>query len=126
MNYNELQYKYQRIALLKEKLSSNPNWATAGCQRIYEYQTADEQNTDTTRELNGVGFSGCDAEILSSFAKQLNAGRTMSQPQMDILFRKMPKYAKQLDVIAQAQRPADATEAVRSPDEEDPNRGNKS
>lgn len=103
MNYNELQYKYQRIQLLKDKLSSDANWAMKGCQRIFEYQTRDEQNTDSTRELNGVGFSGCDAEILSSFAKQINAGRFVgSQKQMKILFAKMPKYSKQLDVIAQS------------------------
>ena len=101
MNYNEAKYKYERIALLKEKLKTNPNWAKAGCQRIYEYQTAAEQSIGETRDDNGVGFSGADGYILSSFAEQLNAGRNMSPKQMEILFKKMPKYAKQLDAIAQ-------------------------
>ena len=104
MNYDEAKYKYERIALLKDKLKTNPNWAKAGCQRIYEYQTAAEQAAGCTREDNGVGFSGADAEILSSFAEQLNAGRNMSPKQMEILFKKMPKYAKQLDGIAQSKR----------------------
>lgn len=102
MNYNELQHKYQRIAFLKEKLATDLNWAKAGCQRIYEYQTADEQATGETRNLNGVGFSGADSFILSSFAEQINAGRFAgTKKQLDILFQKMPKYAKQLDAIAQ-------------------------
>ena len=43
MNYNKAKFKYERIAALKEKLSSDACWAKAGCQRIYEYQTADEK-----------------------------------------------------------------------------------
>lgn len=102
-NYNELQYKYERIALLKEKLSSDARWAIEGCKRIYEYQTSSEQSSGTTQVWNNVGFSGADAEILSSFAEQMNAGRFVGSPkQMEILFKKMPKYAKQLDGIAQA------------------------
>ena len=103
MNYNEAKFKYERIAALKEKLSSDVRWAKAGCARIFEYQTRDEQETDSTRIWNGVGFSGADAEILSSFAKQINAGTFVGSPkQLEILFKKMPKYAKQLDRIAQA------------------------
>ena len=103
INYNELRYKYERIALLKERLASNLNWAKVGCQRIYEYQTADEKSTGDTREHNEVGFSGADGYILSSFAQQINAGTFVaSKKQRDILFHKMPKYAKQLDGIAQA------------------------
>lgn len=100
--YNTISVKYKRIAFLKEKLASNPNWAKKGCQRIYEYQTAAEQTIGETRDDNGVGFSGADGYILSSFAEQLNAGTFAGSPkQMAILFRKMPKYAKQLDAIAQ-------------------------
>ncbi len=102
MNYNELRYKYERIALLKENLATYPKWATVGCQRIYEYQTASEQASGSTRDHNNVGFSGADGEILSSFAEQINSGRFVGSPkQMKILFKKMPKYAKQLDTIAQ-------------------------
>jgi len=100
--YNELRYKYERIAYLKDKLSSDARWAIEGCKRIYQYQTASEQASGHTQVWNDVGFSGCDAEILSSFAEQMNAGKFVGSPkQMEILFKKMPKYAKQLDGIAQ-------------------------
>ncbi len=102
MNYNELRFKCERIALLKENLAINAKWAKVACQRIYEYQTASEQASGSTRDHNGVGFSGADGEILSSFAEQINSGRFVGSPkQMKILFKKMPKYAKQLDGIAQ-------------------------
>lgn len=123
--YNECKFKKDRIALLREKLGTNKAWAMKGCSRIFEYQTADEQNSDVTNEYNGVGFTGADAFIMSRFAKSIDEGKFVGSPkQMAILFKKMPKYAKQLDGIAQSK--ADSTEAVRSPNEEDPNRGNKS
>lgn len=82
--------------IMKTKLSTNAQWATKGCIRIFEKQTASEQTCEATHELNGVGFTGADAEILSSFAKQINKGWNLSPKQMAILFKKMPKYWKQL------------------------------
>ena len=101
--YQECKFKKDRIALLKDKLSTDYKWAITGCVRIFEYQTAEEQNMEATVEDNGVGFTGADGDILSSFAKQINNKRFVgSEKQMTILFKKMPKYARQLDVIAQS------------------------
>jgi len=103
MKYAEQKTKKARIAFLKIKLSTDAKWAKQGCARIFDYQTATEQQSEQTSEDNGVGFSGADAEILSSFAKQINAGRFVgSEKQMNIMFKKMPKYAGQLDKLAQA------------------------
>ena len=99
--YEELKTKKARIEHLREMVGQDPRWAQAAVVRIFEYQTADEQATDETRMHNGVGFSGADANILSSFAKQIMRGRAMTKPQMDIIYKKMPKYARQLDAIAQ-------------------------
>lgn len=63
---------------------------------IYAKQTLSEQTSQTTSELNSVGFSGCDAEIMSSFSQQIQRGRTLSPKQMVIVFKKMPKYWEQL------------------------------
>jgi len=107
VKYTELKHKYERIAFLKRKLATDARWATQAVARIFEYQTADEQATDTTRIWNGVGFTGADAEILSSFAKQINENRFAGSPkQMSILFKKMPKYAKQLERIASTKEAA--------------------
>lgn len=101
MTYQDCRFKYERIAFLKEKLATDQRWAVRGLTRIYEFQTADEQAIGMTREYNDVGFSGVDAEILSSFAEQVLRGRTLSPKQMAIVFKKMPKYARQLDSVAQ-------------------------
>ncbi len=98
--YAELTTKKARIAHIKAMLASNQAWAIRGLLKIYSYQTADEQATETTREYNDVGFNGVDAEILSSFAKQVLAGRTMSLKQMALIYKKMPKYARQLELVA--------------------------
>ncbi len=95
--------KKARIAFLREMLACEVRWAIKGLVTIYKYQTDDEQRVGDTCEHNGVGFTGADGEILSSFAEQVNAKRFKgSEKQMNILFKKMPKYAKQLDGIAQS------------------------
>ncbi len=63
---------------------------------IYDKQTLSEQASNSTSVLNSVGFTGCDAEILSSFSQQVQRGRTLSPKQMALVFKKMPKYWEQL------------------------------
>ena len=94
-----------KIPALKTLLSLSPQWAKKGLLAIYACQTDDEQSSGTTSHDNGEGFTGVDAEILSSFAKQIIAGRFAGSPkQMKILHSKMPKYAGQLDRIAKSKQ----------------------
>src|SRR5437764_9937822 len=74
---------------------------------IYARQTADEQETETTSHNNGVGFSGFDAEIFSSFAVQVEQstrpnGQRLSPKQFAIARKpgkggtpRIGRYAKQ-------------------------------
>ncbi len=80
----------------KAHLAVSAQWAVKGMLVIYAKQTAGEQSAQTTSELNSVGFSGCDAEIMSSFSEQVKKGRNLSPKQMAIVFKKMPKYWEQL------------------------------
>lgn len=98
--YVDLKTKKDKIAFIKEQVSYNPKWATRALMTIYDLQTSDEQASGYTQNWNYVGFNGVDSEILSSFAEQVNKGRTLSEKQMKIIFKKMPKYAKQLMNIA--------------------------
>ena len=89
------------VAVWQENLRTNPQWAIRGLMRVYKEQTASEKEAEATRENNGVGFTGTDAEILTSFAKQVERdnGRyplPLSPKQLAILFKRMPKYAGQL------------------------------
>lgn len=88
--------KKQIKDFVKGKLSTDRAWALRGVIRILEFQTKDEIKSNNTYDYNGVGFTGFDGEILTSIAKfYLNTGK-VSNKQLEILFRKMPKYWKQL------------------------------
>lgn len=83
-------------------------WLVRGLLAIFKKQTADEQNTEQTQHNNSVGFSAFDAQLLSSYAKQVlefEAGRSkysspLSPKQFLILRQRMEKYAMQLARIA--------------------------
>lgn len=96
MKYSELKTKKEKVAFVKQMLASNPAWAVRGLLKIYEFQTEAEQRVGETTEDNGVGFSGCDAHILSSFAEQIKNGRQMSEKQLAMIYKKMPRYSRQL------------------------------
>lgn len=63
---------------------------------IYSFQTETEKSTENTIEENGVGFSGADANILSSFAKQLKTKSYLSPKQLEITRKRIIKYAGQI------------------------------
>lgn len=81
---------------IQNQLATNPAWAVKALVKLYTYQTADEQAVGHTSHDNNVGFSGCDSEILSSFAVQVNRGRNLSAKQMAIVFKRMPRYWRQV------------------------------
>ena len=89
---------------IKNQLATNPTWAVKALVKIYERQTIDEQNSKSTKENNGVGFNGLDANILSSFAEQVNKGRNLSVKQMTIVYKKMPRYWKQVASLIPADK----------------------
>jgi hypothetical protein len=102
--------KKAKIEHFKAKLATDPKWAVQGLLRIFRNQTADEQAMASTVEDNGVGFTGCDAHILTSFANQVKRKQAecaakgwqikwewaLSRKQMALLHKRMPKYAAQL------------------------------
>ena len=91
--------KYSKESI-KELLHRNQKAVIRGILAIYDRQTRDEQLIHTTIDHNGVGFSGCDAEILSSFAKQIQEGRELSTKQFTLAKKRILKYAGQLAKIA--------------------------
>ena len=98
------------VEQIRAKLEESSRWLQRGLLRIYAEQTQDEQATGTTHASNGVGFNGVDAEILSSFAEQLQKrnwpeGSDLSEKQLAILRKKMPKYSKQLAMFANEKLP---------------------
>ena len=84
------------VKALKEQLATRDNQAIKGLLTIYSYQTSEEQCEGHTKEFNGVGFSGFDSDILSSFAEQYKTKGFLSPKQMNFVKKYMPKYATQL------------------------------
>lgn len=81
---------------LRAQLGTIKEQAIKGLLRIYEYQTEDEQQCGAVTHYNGVGFTGMDAEFLTSLAQQYQQKGYLSDKQLSYLFKKMPKYSGQL------------------------------
>lgn len=88
--------KAQLVSMLKTQLATRPQQAIKGLMRIYANQTESEQSSGIVISNNGIGFVHVDSEILTSFAKQFEERGSLSEKQLAILYKKMPKYACQL------------------------------
>jgi len=77
VTFASLTTKKARIAYVREALATSEKWAVRGLIRIFENQTEDEQ-------------------ALTSLATKVNKGYKLSDKQMVWVYKKMPKYAKQL------------------------------
>jgi len=96
MSFADLKTKKARIEYVREALAKDVRWAQRGLIRIFENQTEDEQQHGDVVEDNGLGFTGTDADFLTSLAKQLIERGTLSPKQMVHVHKKMPKYGAQL------------------------------
>jgi hypothetical protein len=102
------------IRFVAHKLGSDARWAEKAITLLYGFQTADEQDAGSTREHNGQGFNGTDAELLSSFAVQIARstrpeGERLSPKQRPFAFKKLPKYARQVAGAVSADKAAALT-----------------
>lgn len=103
--------KKTRLAFFRAALAWQPAWAYRALVLIFQRQTAEERAAGATILLNGVGFSGVDAEILTSFATQYLDKKArypgtkvwLSPKQEALLGRKMPRYAAQLIALLEAE-----------------------
>lgn len=85
---------------IKAKLESDNEWLIRGLLAIHSRQTEDEQNSEMTKEDNGIGFNAFDAAILTDFVNQYNTAKFLSKRQIILVRKKMLKYAGQLTRIA--------------------------
>lgn len=83
-------------------LNTNDRAVVRALMAIYARQTTEEQQTQAATEHNGVGFSGVDAEILSSFAQFYQSHGYLTDKQMSLLRARIQKYWSQLLRIAQS------------------------
>ena len=81
---------------VSEKVAEDVRWTLRALMVVYSFQTDTEKIKEQTSVHNTVGFTGCDAEFLTSLAKQYERRGSLSDKQMKILYKVMPKYWRQL------------------------------
>lgn len=81
---------------IRAKLGGDDKWATRGLVVVFNRQTFSEKSAGMTVEHNSVGFTGPDAEFLTSLASQFIRRGSLSPKQMVMLKRMMPKYHGQI------------------------------
>jgi hypothetical protein len=91
-------------SFLKKKLSTDEAWALRALVKIHEFQTLSEQAAGITHEANSVGFSGCDAEFLTSLNRQYLTRGTLSPKQMGFVFKKIHRYWGQVKTLIPAEK----------------------
>lgn len=87
---------------IKNLIQTNDKVLYAAFKKLYACQTDDEQNVGETRHVNGVGFNGVDAPILSSMAEFLIKTGFLTPKQKVVVRKKLVKYNKQLTKLANA------------------------
>ena len=92
--------KIWTIEEIRELLKESDNAVARAIVAIYNRQTEDEQITKETSVSNGVGFSGVDANFLSSLAQFYQAKGFLSVGQLKYGRKAIMKYAGQLTEIA--------------------------
>lgn len=85
---------------IKELIQTNDIVLYGALKKLYACQTADEQISHETHEVNGMGFNGVDAPILSSMAEFLEKTGFLTPKQKIICRKKLIKYNKQLTKLA--------------------------
>lgn len=95
---------------IKQLLATSNAAVERGLVVLLSRQTSDEVASQNTKHRNGRGFSAFDAEILTSFATQIERklargvklGECLSEKQMVIARKRVPSYAGQLAEEANA------------------------
>lgn len=95
--------------MIKDLIFKNDVAVYRGIVAIYERQTQDEKLDPGAHHHNGVGFSGIDAGIMSSFAEQIirfnndknpKYKNPLSPKQLELARKKIARYSRQLAEIA--------------------------
>lgn len=94
--------KVHTIETIRELLATNDEAVKRALIALTARQTSEERFAEKTIENNGRGWNGADAELMTSFTKQLSHRGWLSAKQIRIARRRLPKYAGQLlKVIAE-------------------------
>lgn len=88
--------KKEVLEAIKKSIMTNDRAVVHALEIIFSRQTYEEVRKEEALLHNNVGFSGRDAEILTSFALQWRSRGFLSPKQMAIARNKMSHYTAQL------------------------------
>jgi hypothetical protein len=86
----------KRIEFIRTKISTDTRWAQRALETIYKNQTEDEKRAEDVKHNNLIGFTTADGRILSGMASFLKRNGYLTERQMNVVFKRIPKYAGQL------------------------------
>ncbi len=86
----------ERKQKIIDSINNNENAVYKALIILYKRQTANEQAAEDTEERNNVGFSGVDANFLTSLSKQYLNKRKLSTEQIRCARKRLVHYTRQL------------------------------
>jgi hypothetical protein len=92
-------YKWNKDNI-RELLEQSNKAVLRGILVIHSLQTDSEQASHTTHIYNGVGWTGYDAEFMSSLADQIRDKGFLTEKQMVYARKRILRYAGQLAKVA--------------------------
>lgn len=94
--------KREKLEFIRRKLGTVADKALATLKMLYRNQTAMDRafRGQMLEEKNGRGFTAFDSPLLTSLAEQFITKKRLSDRQLQILFQKMPMYARQVLEVA--------------------------
>ena len=105
---------------IRNKMVTDDRWLLVGMLTIYKSQTNQEQNARNTLEKNDVGFNAADGSRFSGFCtwllrrtsetelrkkKIVRISDYFDEWAVNMIRKRMPKYARQLAVLANKGKP---------------------
>lgn len=81
-------------------IKTNDKMVIRSVLKLYDYQTDREKLNMSTGEENGVGFNKYDSPFLTSIAQQIKKNYQLTTKQINVVRKKLLKYAGQLTRIA--------------------------
>lgn len=81
---------------VQHKLGTDKAWALRALEVVFDNQTNEEQIRESTLINNGIGFTGTDGKILTSIANFYIKNKSVSNKQLQLIFKRIPKYWKQI------------------------------
>ena len=94
------QKKIWSVDEVRTLVSTNATMVERSLVKLYECQTAEEQNFKSTHVLNHQGFNKVDAKFGTNLAQVVKNGYHLSPKQLEASRKILRKYVRQLTLIA--------------------------